>query len=112
MNIRKFFSGNDKTEEEPSKTDSSGKKSTFTIAKTYAATQVADASLYEVDKSSEVWQVTFSTKLRIRFHSGASYMPFTHQDYTAGKMCEIAPGQWLEGKINEKWVHLSDLDHR
>ncbi|OJJ19380.1 hypothetical protein BKI52_21460 [marine bacterium AO1-C] len=110
MNIRKFFSGSDKPEEVPSSTNS--KKSTFTIAKTYAATQVADNSLYDVDKSADVWQVTFSTKLRVRFHSGVNYMPFTHQDYTHGKTCEIAPGQWLEGKINEKWVHLSDLDHR
>lgn len=112
MNIRKFFNGNDKPEEAPSQTTSHSKRSAATMAKTYAATQVADKSLYQIDKSSDVWHVTFSTKLRVRFHSGANYMPFTHQDYTQGKTCEIAPGQWLEGKINEKWVHLSDLDHR
>jgi len=112
MNIRKFFNGSGKLEEESPKNNTTTKKNTFTIAKTYAANQVADCSLYEVDKSSEVWQVTFSTKLRVRFHSGVNYMPFTHQDYTTGKICKIAPGQWLEGKINEKWVHLSDLDHR
>lgn len=112
MNIRKFFYGSDKREEVNTKINAHQTKNTFTLDKSYQANGFSENALYVVDKSAEVWEVTFSAKLRIRFHSGANYMPFTHQDYTQGKTCQIAPGQWLEGKINEKWVHLSDLDHR
>lgn len=68
--------------------------------------------VYNVEKASPDWKVTFALRTRVRHHTSPNFAPSTTLYIDPPNSIIVKPGQWLEGMEHGGWSLLVDADHR